>query len=194
MAERISLKSRPLDLVYFLFFLMHIPATLLIDLQAIYPTTMVPKLIAQLPVFYVQMSGDPLIGGGMGYFGTKETYVWFKTFLFLEAIFQLPVFVLGARALYKGNRSIYPLLLIYAASTTTTTLPCLSVILTTPLVQTPSSEALTYVTITPAQRLLLLSSYLPFFLLPLLMTVDMAMRVSSLVKAGLSAETQKKTT
>jgi len=187
MAERVPLKSRPLDLVYFLFFLMHIPATLLIDLQAIYPTAMVPKVIAQLPVLYVQMSGDPLIGGGMGYFGTEETYVWFKTFLFLEAIFQLPTFVLGARALYNNSRSIYPLLLVYAASTTTTTLPCLSVILATPLAPVVAAGA-----ITPAQQLLLLSSYLPFFLLPLVMTVDMAIRVSALVKAGVRAEDQKK--
>ncbi|TFK51934.1 hypothetical protein OE88DRAFT_1486556 [Heliocybe sulcata] len=183
MSKRVPLSARPLDQVYFLFFLMHIPATLLLDLQAIYPTSMVPKFIASLPASYVKMSGDPLIGGAMGYFGTEETYVWFKTFLFLEAIFQLPTFVLGARALYKDNRRIYPLLLVYAASTTTTTLPCLSVVLTTRLASVATAGA-----ITSAQRLLLLSSYIPFFILPLVMTIDMAMRVSASVTDGSEAK------
>lgn len=39
-------------------------------------------------------------------------------------------------------------------------------------------------TLTAEQRLLLLSSYIPFFLVPLVMTVDMASRVQSLVAAS----------
>lgn len=91
-----------------------------------------------------------------------------------------------------GSRSIYVLLLVYAASTTTTTLPCLSVILSTPISATPlrmaevaSTTAKTVaLTLTAEQRLLLLSSYIPFFLVPLVMTVDMASRVQSLVSAS----------
>ncbi len=90
-----------------------------------------------------------------------------------------------------GSRSIYVLLLIYAASTTTTTLPCLSVILSTPISATPlnmaevaSTAKAVALTLTAEQRLLLLSSYIPFFLVPLVMTVDMASRVQSLVAAS----------
>ena len=63
---------------------MHVPATLLVDLQALYPPSLTPKLIAALPEFYVKISQDPLIGGAMGYFGSSENYVWFKSFLSLE--------------------------------------------------------------------------------------------------------------
>ena len=123
--------------------------------------------------------------------------------------FQVPVFVIGLRGLWRGESnplllefkgshasssrrtfvgttSIYILLLIYAASTTTTTLPCLAVILSTPVSPTPLSTGLS---VTTEQRLLLLSSYIPFFLVPLVMTFDMAFRVQKLI--GSSGDAQK---
>ncbi|KAI0690335.1 transmembrane protein 6/97 [Cytidiella melzeri] len=185
----IPLKKRPLDLIYFLFFAMHIPATLLIDLQALYPARLTPSAIAQLPHLYIAMSKDPLITGA---FSNSDAYVWFKPFLILEAIFQLPIFVLGMRGLLRGSHSIYILLLIYGASTTTTTLPCLAVVLATP---TTSAEtiAANIASVTVQQRLSLLSSYIPFFLVPLLITVDMAFRVLALVREGELATTAAKT-
>jgi hypothetical protein len=42
-----------------------------------------------------------------------------------------------------------------------------------------------------AQRTLLLSSYVPFFLVPLVMTVDMGMRLLGYVRAG-SAQGQER--
>ena len=85
-----------------------------------------------------------------------------------------------------GSTSIYVLLLIYAASTATTTIPCLAVILSTPVSPTPLSG----ISVTAEQRLLLLSSYIPFCLVPLVMTFDMASRVQKLI-GGSGADTQK---
>ncbi|KIP07059.1 hypothetical protein PHLGIDRAFT_30164 [Phlebiopsis gigantea 11061_1 CR5-6] len=187
-----TITQRPLDFVYFCFFLMHVPATLLVDLQALYPVSMTPKFIAALPEFYVKMSQDPLVGGAMGYFGRPENYVWFKSFLSLELVFQLPVFVLAMRGLLNGSKKIYLLMLIYAASTTTTTLPCLAVVLATPLTS-PETLAAKMISVTYEQRLLLLSSYVPFFLIPLTMTVDMAFRILRLIQKGIDAEHTVKT-
>ncbi|KAG2039895.1 transmembrane protein 6/97 [Suillus americanus] len=191
MRTAIPITSRPLDLVYFAFFLVHIPATLLIDLQALYPPSLTPYFIRALPQLYVQMSNDPLIGSVLGMLGDSKPFVWFKTFLAVEALFQLPVFVLGARGLWRDSRSIYVLLLIYAASTTTTTLPCLSVLVTTP---TTSAQTITdkVVSVTTSQRFLLLSSYIPFFMIPFIMTIDMASRLSKLVMTGIDAADDKK--
>lgn len=79
--------------------------------------------------FYVGMSGDPLVGRVMGIFGNESELAWFKSFMYLEAygpisspspapfprtpsdhtehrsLFQLPVFVLGARGLWRGKSS-----------------------------------------------------------------------------------------
>lgn len=81
------------------------------------------------------------------------------------------------------SRAIYVLILLYGASTATTTLPCVAVIFQTPDT-TASTIAQNIASVTSAQRLLLLSSYIPFLLIPLIMAVDMAFRVLNLVEAG----------
>ncbi|KAI6038629.1 transmembrane protein 6/97 [Pisolithus marmoratus] len=191
MAQRSPLSSRPLDLLYFLFFLIHIPATLLLDCQALYPESAVPTSIKALPRIYLDVSADPLIAGVFGH--APGDFTWFKMFLYLEAFFQLPIFVLGAVKLWQDSPSIYPLLVIYGASTATTVLPCLTVLLLTPITS-PETIAAGIHSVTSFQRILLLSSYIPFLLIPLLIAVDMAFRLSKLVKAGEAVKAKKKNT
>ena len=88
-----------------------------------------------------------------------------------------------------GSKSIYILLLIYAASTTTTVIPCVAILLNTPVSENPVPGI---ISVTASQRQLLLSSYVPFLLLPLLMTVDMAFRILALVRTGLAAQNKVK--
>lgn len=182
------LTARPLDLLYAIFFAFHIPASIFLDLQYFYPKWTIPPFMRSLIPLYVQMSNDPLVGGLAGFFGDNSHLLWFKTFLYLEALFQVPVFFIGLYGLYKGSKSIYVLLIIYGASTATTTLPCILYFLQVPrlasgVLATPGVESLT-----TEQLILLLSSYIPFFLIPLLMAVDMAYRVLGLVKTGVKAE------
>lgn len=91
---------------------------------------------------------------------------------------------------YSGSRTIYPLLALYAASTATTTLACVFQVFQTPET-TPETLAQNLPSITPSQRLLLLSSYIPFFLIPFIMAVDMGMRVHALVKIAIKKEGEK---
>lgn len=90
----------------------------------------------------------------------------------------------------SGSRTIYPLLALYAASTATTTLACVFQILQTPET-TPETQAQNLPSITASQRLLLLSSYIPFFLIPLIMAVDMGVRVHKLVKFAVKKQEEK---
>jgi hypothetical protein len=99
-ATRSPLASRPLDMLYFTFFLVsqldppfynvliysksHIPASMLIDFQAFYPPSIVPSFISNIPVWYFNMSKDPLVGGAMGYLGNTSELGWFQSFLVLE--------------------------------------------------------------------------------------------------------------
>ncbi|KAF8892125.1 transmembrane protein 6/97 [Infundibulicybe gibba] len=166
------LTSRPLDLLYFAFFFIHIPSTLLIDLQPMYPPALralLPAVVQNLPAWYVRFSNDPLIGGALSAATPSHELVWFRSFMGLEAFFQTPVFFIGLYGLYKGlTPALTVLLLLYATSTATTTLPCIAYILS---------------------RTLLLGSYVPFFLIPLGMALDMAWRVYVLAVRG---ETKKK--
>lgn len=81
---RTPLAKRPLDMIYFAFFLSHIPASLLIDFQALYPPALVPGFVSKLPELYIQMSNDPLIGGALGYMSNSGELGWFRSFLTLE--------------------------------------------------------------------------------------------------------------
>lgn len=65
----------------------HVPATLLLDLQHLYPAELVPTFVPTLLQLYLQMSNDPLVGGVAGYFaGTNsDQFLWFKCFVVLEA-------------------------------------------------------------------------------------------------------------
>jgi hypothetical protein len=63
---------------------MHIPATLLLDCQALYPQGLLPAALAGIPAWYVRTSGDPLISGAMGYTGSSTEFAWFFSFLYLE--------------------------------------------------------------------------------------------------------------
>lgn len=126
------------------------------------------------------MSGDPLIAGAFNVYGMEYTYTWFRSFLWLEFLFQFPVFLYGARALWKDSPSVYLLLLVYGASTATTTLPCLTTVLAVPTAADVASS-LTTAAVTPSQRLMLLASYVPFLLVPLIMALDMAWRLSKML-------------
>ncbi len=82
---------------------------------------------------------------------------------------------------------IYSLLALYGASTATTTLACIAMIIDTPLTSA-ATFAQKVLSITSEQRVLLLSSYVPFFIIPLCIGVDMAFRLHKLASAGIRAQ------
>lgn len=91
-----------------------------------------------------------------------------------------------------GSKAVYVLILAYGASTATTLLPCLAIILATPLTSSETIATKT-LSVTPEQRSMLLSSYGPFFAIPLFMTIDMSFRIVSLLRAGERAQHVMKT-
>jgi len=128
-----------------------------------------------------------------------------------HSFFQLPVFVIGALKLWQGRSaavntscinltcflligspSIYPLLLMYGASTATAVLPCLAALVKTPITSAETIAAGIH-SITPSQQRLLLWSYVPFLLIPLLITVDMAHRLSNLIRPKKFSDKRKVT-
>ena len=96
-------------------------------------------------------------------------------------------FIYSLGNLVSGSRTIYPLLALYASSTATTTLACVFQVIQTPET-TAETLAQNLPSITADQRFLLLSSYIPFFLIPFIMAVDMGMRVHKLVKIAIKKE------
>jgi hypothetical protein len=69
----------------------HIPASLLVDFQALYPPAWVPAALAWIPDAYLALSNDPLIGGVLGARADPAAHVWFSAFLYLEACAHIPL-------------------------------------------------------------------------------------------------------
>jgi hypothetical protein len=72
---------------------------------------------------------------------------------------------------------------LYGASTCTTTLACVATVLNAPTTSA-ATIAQKVISVTPEQRIMLLSSYMPFFLIPLYLAIDMAFRLQKLASAG----------
>ncbi|KAM0748075.1 hypothetical protein T439DRAFT_328062 [Meredithblackwellia eburnea MCA 4105] len=148
------------DKFFYYYLLVHIPITLLIDGQAIFCSKSIyPSFLR--PIYDFASKDDPLLQNNL--------VPWFQTFIVLEMVFQLPVFVIGAIGLKKRSPKIYPLLTIYGTSCATTTLACLSTVIFDPR---PSVQS---------QLPKLLGSYVPFLLIPLSMAVDYGSRLVGLV-------------
>lgn len=60
----------------------HVPCTVLLDIQALYPRNLVPKVLLDTSEWYIDFSGDPLMRGA--FHGGPE-FDWFRAFLYLEA-------------------------------------------------------------------------------------------------------------
>lgn len=133
-------------------------------------------------------------------FPSDQTFVWATvacfSFQFLSSALVASgevssVFIVYVPSLcivndVSDSPSIYGLLALYGASTCTTTLACIVTVIDTPTTSA-ATIAQMVISITPEQRVLLLCSYVPFFIIPLWIAVDMALRLQKLASAGIRA-------
>lgn len=100
--------GRPLDLFYFIFFIWHIPISLCVDFQAIYPASVMAHLASTpLPGFiewYKTWSRDPIIVNAA--VGGWE-WDWIRGFMWVEALFQMPCWIIGAWCLWRSESIRY---------------------------------------------------------------------------------------
>lgn len=114
--------------------------------------------------WYAEEFRDPLV---------QDPPEWFKSFVFCELVFQLPFFPIAAYAFFKGScRWIRTPAIIYSAHTMTTVIPILSTLLFEDFssvgagFQAQGPETL-------AERLVLVSVYAPYLLIPLILLLFM---------------------
>ncbi|KAL0247573.1 hypothetical protein I308_103645 [Cryptococcus tetragattii IND107] len=163
--------GRSLDKLWFAFFAFHLPISLLLDLQYLYPPSLLPSALKSFLLWSINLTRDPIL---LGVVNNDPTFGWLKCFSWLEAGFQVPCFVVGLWGLWNNDKRVYPVILAYGASTATTLLPCLHTILTTKA--TPPHST--------AEIANLLAEYVPFLLLPLGMAVDMSWRIIKIISAA----------
>ncbi|XP_007485650.1 sigma intracellular receptor 2 isoform X1 [Monodelphis domestica] len=144
--------ARALEYLLGLYFLSHIPITLLFDSQALVTSDKFPNELTDMLKWYAQAFKDPLI---------KDPPSWFKALVFCELVFQLPFFPFAAYAFFKGScKWIRIPAIIYSVHTTTTLIPIGAHILFETFPRGP---------MTFQERLSLLSIYIPYFFIPVIL-------------------------
>ncbi|KAM6945978.1 sigma intracellular receptor 2 [Aplochiton taeniatus] len=148
---------RILEIIFFLYFASHIPITLFIDLQALLPANVYPQVLKDLLTWYGEEFKDPMM---------LDPPIWFKSFIFCEALVQTPFFPIAAYAFFKGGcKWIRTPAIVYATHVATTLVPILAHILfyTFPSTGPQSTK----------QRYTLVSIYAPYLLVPLMLLATM---------------------
>jgi len=154
-----SIISRPLDLVFFIYFVTHIFPTMFLDSYlALIPLT--PDFLKSINQWYTEKFNDPLF---------VNTPNWFRGFANIELFFHLPFFFYVSIGLWKDTTSIRLPMLVYSSHVTTTTFVCLVELLFTK-----------HKGLTDSQRNLLISFYLPYFLIPLVCMINSFSRIRTM--------------
>ncbi|ESP04170.1 hypothetical protein LOTGIDRAFT_180041 [Lottia gigantea] len=152
---------RPIEYLYMLYFITHIPITIILDTQPVLPRWIFPKPCVDLLKWYTKVTPDPLMG---------DPKPWFIAFCFCEITIQLPCFFIGVYVFYKGvekNKWCRIPLMLYGCHTATTVWSIAFEILFADFstYNNPGPE-------TMSDRLVLLAIYSPYLLIPFLLVFD----------------------
>jgi len=141
----------------------------LVDLQALYPTSIVPAFMSSITDFYRDTYKDQ-------FFVSAPPF--FKLFMWLELLYHVPTCLWTYWGLPNDSPKTPVILLIYAVETFVTTSVCIAEYVAWPL--------------TVDEKINLTTLYGPYLALSLLMGIDMYFRlVSSIIKDTTQARAEK---
>jgi hypothetical protein len=98
------------------FLLLHALTSVTVDAQVFLPSSLIlPALRKVRALFsarcrdrrrqvfadYIRDSGDPLLPNAL-----RTGFEWFRVALYMEVLVHLPIFLVGAHGLYKGEQSV----------------------------------------------------------------------------------------
>ena len=137
------------------FFASHIPATLLVDAQALLPSCMFPGFARNMLSDFIARFNDPLMGGALR---APPENVWFLSLIATELVLQLPFFFVALYAFLYRREWIRLPLVAYGGFVSATMVPILS-------------ELYFARSLNTSQRVALLGMYLPYLLVPAMFVV-----------------------
>ncbi|GMM45474.1 Ema19 protein [Pichia kluyveri] len=153
-----------MDTVYFIYFLIHIPITLLMDATFVIPTKYQINIQKTLSEFHIEQNKD---------FLAIETPLWIQIFVLFELIFQVPIFFYAVYHYLNNNKSFkfksWIYLVIYGFNAGFTTLVCFIYVI---------MEGNNY-GLNNKELINLLSLYTPTMLLPFYMMIDFSKRINN---------------
>ncbi|ATZ57999.1 hypothetical protein BCIN_15g04950 [Botrytis cinerea B05.10] len=164
-----SILDRKLDLLYLIYFFLHIPVMFLMDLQSLYPASLTPSFLTAIKDFHIANYNDLFF---------VSPPIYFNLFVWLECLIHLPVSFWAIRGLLKDSPRIPLILLPYALETFLTTLVCM--------------HEYVYWPIPRYQKIDLTKLYGPYIMLSMVMAIDMFIRLWRVVSASSVAKKGKK--
>ncbi|KAK7545272.1 transmembrane protein 6/97 [Phyllosticta citricarpa] len=162
--------SRKRDLVYLTYFLVHVVVMFVGDLSPLYPDSIRPQFIDDLRQWYIEKYQDRFF---------TSPPAWFGTYMYMEALYHVPVSFWSIKALLNDDPKVPLHLLVYACQTGLTTLTCIA-------------EYLGWPDYSNEQKLALSGLYVPYLAVSVLMGVDMFARLSKRLSTGADAVQAKK--
>ncbi|SJX61977.1 uncharacterized protein SRS1_10592 [Sporisorium reilianum f. sp. reilianum] len=172
-----TLAERPLDILYLAYFGIHLLASLAIDAQLTYPPysqTLFPEPLRNVLRDYLESSKDPFL---LAAERASAEHVWFRVLLASETLFQIPCFAVAIWGLIHDEKRTYPLMVCYGTLAASSTLQCICSVL----------FGADGHSLTKAQIAGLLQNYVPFCIIPTLLTLDMMLRIVGLLAPSTAA-------
>ncbi|KAL1969844.1 hypothetical protein VTN77DRAFT_7353 [Rasamsonia byssochlamydoides] len=112
----ISIWTRKLDLLYLVFFIIHVPIIFLVDITPLYPASLTPRFILRIREFYIETYHDKFF---------EHPPAWFGAYILMELVYHVPVSVWAVGGLVRDDPLVPLHLLIWAVQAFLTTLTCL---------------------------------------------------------------------
>lgn len=152
----LSLRDNRCDLLYLVFFAIHILVMLAFDLVPLYPNAVTPQALTDLQEYYIETYQDRFF---------TDPPLWFKGFTLVEGLYHLPLSIWAVRVLLRNDPRVPLQLLIYSVVVTVTTATCLL-------------DMYSWDDVSQDHKKKLLGLYGPYLALAIFMGTDMYARIS----------------
>ncbi|KAG8820147.1 hypothetical protein FRC19_009102 [Serendipita sp. 401] len=191
------LSSRPLDMIYYWFFAIHLVLSLAIDLLPVYPAQFQTwPILKQVFAFfkavvddYTKKTNDPFMLATWGLVQRPWEFHFMNVFMWMEVPIQIPGCIIGMYALQKEKKALYPVLLAYTSAALVTTTTVIFVAFAAPSAHDKTLDPVSkFYAMTEEGRWSIIYPTIPYLVIPAIMWVDMMVRITSLVKAGAKAQ------
>merc|ERR1712146_539889 len=97
-------------IIFLVYFITHIPITLLVDGQAALTSSLYPDILKELQTFYINDFKDPLMA---------KLPIWFQIAVWIEVLIQLPYFFFAVKWILEGSKQFRIPTLIYSSHVST---------------------------------------------------------------------------
>ncbi|KAK2743839.1 hypothetical protein FQN55_007059 [Onygenales sp. PD_40] len=111
-----SIWERKLDLLYLVFFALHVVIILAVDVTPLYPASFKPTFLDQIRNYYINTYQDKFF---------TEPPGWFWGYIIMEAVYHLPLSIWAVRGIMRDSPLVPIHLLLFSMQTFMTTMTCL---------------------------------------------------------------------